>query len=145
MPKARIALKEIRREIDAKGAKWKAGRTYLSDLSSDELQLRLGFTPGPGALSLEQREARAQVELDASRAEPSAVDVATAPPAMYDLRDVNGRNFITPVRSQGGCGACVAFGTLAAMEGTLKVSLNDPGLNVDFSEAHLFYCHARAL
>ncbi|MCW2901991.1 MAG: hypothetical protein JWO67_4256 [Streptosporangiaceae bacterium] len=61
-------------------------------------------------------------------------------PAAYDLRDVGGKNFVTPVKDQLFCGSCVAFGVCAAAEGTLQVRRNDPSLGPDFSEAHLFYC-----
>lgn len=50
---------------------------------------------------------------------------------------------MTPISVQSGCGSCVAFATVAAVEATLRVERNDPGLDVDYSEAHLFYCHAR--
>jgi C1A family cysteine protease len=56
---------------------------------------------------------------------------------------VGGKNFITPIKNQGGCGSCVAFGVAATAEGTLRRQRNDPNLNVDYSEAHLFYCYAR--
>ena len=47
------------------------------------------------------------------------------------------------VRDQGSCGSCVAFGTCAVLESTLRVATNNPALDVDLSEAHLFYCYAR--
>ncbi|MFZ3555057.1 C1 family peptidase [Streptomyces sp. BH055] len=76
---------------------------------------------------------------------PAATESATTMgvPSSYDLRDVDGQNFVTPIRDQGNCGSCVAFGTLAAAEGTFRVALKNPELEIDYSEAHLFYCHAR--
>jgi hypothetical protein len=50
------------------------------------------------------------------------------------------------VKDQGSCGSCVAFGTLASIEGTARVATNiavgDPGGDAlqDLSEAQLFYC-----
>jgi C1A family cysteine protease len=132
---------EIQAAIAREGARWTAGPTPFADLSEEERQLFLGYTPGPNEPSLLEREQVAHRNLVA----PPTMAVAAAgvaPPA-YDLRNVDGRNFITPIKSQGGCGSCVAFGTIAAIEGTLKVALNDPDLDVDLSEAHLFYCHAR--
>ena len=66
--------------------------------------------------------------------------IAAAYPTSYDLRDVDGQNFITSVKDQEYCGSCVAFGVCAAVEGTIQILNNDPSLNPDFSEAHLFYC-----
>ena len=43
-------------------------------------------------------------------------DVGTDFPETFDLRDLNGKNYVTPVRSQGLFGTCWAFGTCAAAE-----------------------------
>lgn len=120
------------------GESWVPGTTSVSELSDSEKRLRLGAVPPAGAPTLEEREATA-----AANRESAAVTAATAP-ASYDLRDVGGRNFVSPVVDQGGCGSCVAFGSAATVEGTFRRQRNDANLAVDFSEAHLFYCIARA-
>lgn len=60
----------------------------------------------------------------------------TAPPS-YDWRNVGGINYVTPVKNQGGCGSCVAFGVIGAFEAVIKI---ETGATTDLSEAHLFYC-----
>jgi hypothetical protein len=60
------------------------------------------------------------------------------------LRNVGGKNFVTSVKDQGACGSCVAFGSVATVEGTFRVQRNNPSLAIDLSEAELFYCIARA-
>lgn len=74
----------------------------------------------------------------------TATEAAVAAPALFDLRQVSGSGYITPVKDQGGCGSCVAFGSTAAVEGTLRYQTRDPNLAVDLSEAQLFYCIAVA-
>jgi hypothetical protein len=132
---------EVQAAIDRDGARWEAGPTPLTDLPVEEKLRYLGSVPGPNEPSLDEREPAALRNFASPQAmaPPAGVEL----PAAYDLRDVGGRSFITPHRNQGDCGSCVAFGTIAAAEGTLRVALNDPDLDVDYSEAHLFYCHAR--
>lgn len=57
------------------------------------------------------------------------------PPPRFDLRESSG---LTPVRDQGNCGSCWAFGVMGAVESNWAVS--GRGL-FDLSEDHLNTCH----
>jgi uncharacterized protein with beta-barrel porin domain len=59
-------------------------------------------------------------------------------PSSFDLRDIDGRSYIGPVRNQEQCGSCWSFGTLAAAESTWN-RLHDlyDERAIDFSEAFL--------
>ncbi|WP_327358315.1 C1 family peptidase [Streptomyces sp. NBC_01304] len=133
-------VEEIQQAIARNNADWQAESNPLTRLPLEEQRRRLGFVPGPNDPSLAEREAVALRNQPGPGGPESA---ALGVPGAYDLRDVDGQNYITPVRNQGNCGSCVAFGTLAAAEGTLRVALKNPDLEIDYSEAHLFYCHAR--
>ncbi|MCJ7620510.1 MAG: hypothetical protein MUP64_09870 [Anaerolineae bacterium] len=61
-------------------------------------------------------------------------------PSRVDWRSQGGQDWTTPVRSQGACGTCVAFATAGAVESRLEIALNNPDLNPDLSEAHLYFC-----
>jgi hypothetical protein len=61
-------------------------------------------------------------------------------PDYLDWRDVSGVNWMTPIRNQGGCGSCVAFGTMGAFEAMLRIDANNPNWNLDLSEQHIFSC-----
>ncbi len=57
-------------------------------------------------------------------------------PSSYDLRNVNGINRVTPVKNQGSCGSCWAFGTYGSEESVLMSSEY-----WDFSENNLKNTH----
>ncbi|WGG50622.1 C1 family peptidase [Rugamonas sp. DEMB1] len=136
-----ISLNQIRDALQAQGDPWQAGATSMSLLHPDEQQVRLGVKPPPGEpgiAEVAQRSQQIQADMQArARASVGA-------PAEYDLRNVGGQNFVTPVVDQSACGSCVAFGTVAAIESRLRVQRGNPDLAVDLSEAHLFFCHGRA-
>ncbi len=65
-----------------------------------------------------------------------------AAPAAYDLRNVGGANYVTPIKNQGGCGSCVAFGVASTIETRVRLQ-RGAGTAIDLSEAHLFFCYGR--
>ncbi len=103
----------------------------------NDANLGFGYTPGPDEPSLRERERIAS-------AKPQDVTRVTRYPQRFDWRNHNGQNYVGAIKHQGDCGSCVAFGTIAVVEGTARVLQQNPGLAVNFSEAHLFYCHGRA-
>jgi len=137
-----IDVQGLAQAITAQGADWQAGETSMTALGDSERRARLGFVPPPGAPGLEEIDRQLRSGLRPQEAFVAAAALG-APPS-YDLRDVGGRNFVTPVRDQGGCGSCVSFGTCAVIESTLRISTNNPALDVNLSEAQLFYCYGRA-
>ena len=134
-------LSEIRSALRDSGDSWTAGPTTISALPAEERRNRLGFTPPPDEPSIEELESA----LAAGRPQEAYIAAAAvgAPPS-FDLRNVSGRSFVTPIKDQGGCGSCVAFGVAAVLESTLMVARKDPAMAADLSEAQLFYCYARA-
>jgi len=60
-------------------------------------------------------------------------------PDEFDWRDVDGIDWTTSIKSQGGCGSCVAFGTIAVLEAVVQIEIDQP-IECDLSEAHLFSC-----
>lgn len=58
-------------------------------------------------------------------------------PQTFDWRDVNETNYVTPVKNQGGCGACYAFGTVAGLE---MFASTNKGQQLDLSEEQAKEC-----
>jgi C1A family cysteine protease len=56
---------------------------------------------------------------------------------LVDWRNRFGLDAVTPVRDQGPCGSCVAFGTIAALESMLIVERQ---ITLELSEAELLFC-----
>ncbi|XP_073518139.1 dipeptidyl peptidase 1 [Phyllobates terribilis] len=42
-------------------------------------------------------------------------------PDAWDWRDIDGHNFVSPVRNQGGCGSCYSFATMGMLEARIRV------------------------
>jgi C1A family cysteine protease len=132
----RMNVKQLNRALKGAQARWIA----VTDPAKAAKIYSLGYTPGPSDHSLRDRE------LVAQRNHQQFMEMATPPayPSRFDWRNVSGHNFMTPVRDQRRCGACVAFGCIAAVESAVRIRKKNPGLNIDLSEAHLFYCHGNA-
>ena len=67
-------------------------------------------------------------------------------PRSWDWRDVKGKNYISPAKNQGGCGSCVAFSIVAALETHYRIERNLPTEKepIDLSEASLFFPSGRS-
>jgi C1A family cysteine protease len=62
------------------------------------------------------------------------------PPQSFDLRSLNGKNYVTEVRDQGGCNSCTAFAVVAAIEAAKSVKDDANNPQIHFSEDQLFSC-----
>ncbi len=133
-----LKVPDLQALIGQSAGRWRADVTNLSHLPEAEKLRRLGATHPGGAAGLVARET------GAARVFAAGIAAAVGYPASWDWRDVGGQSYITPVKDQGSCGSCVAFGTIATVEGTMRVAQHQPHLAIDLSEAQLFYCDAAA-
>lgn len=61
-------------------------------------------------------------------------------PRSIDWRNFAGQSWLTPVRTQGNCGSCVAFGTVATIEAYFNIVSNVHDLDLDLSEQYIYMC-----
>ena len=61
-------------------------------------------------------------------------------PTSFDLRDVNGHNYLSPVQNQGSFGSCYAFGATAAAESAYNMAMGLYDENAtNFSESYIIW------
>ena len=130
-----VDLEQMQAASSRLGLEWRPGETPNSQLSRLRVRARTGAVPPGGRRALTARvRAAAKVDHDANLARAAAL------PAKVDWRNKGG-NFVTPVKDQMFCGSCVAFGTIAVLESMVRITGQAPGLAVDLSEAHLYFCY----
>jgi C1A family cysteine protease len=61
-------------------------------------------------------------------------------PRSFDLRSVNGQNYITEVRDQKECNSCTAYAVVAAIEGAISIKNGVVNPTIHLSENQLFFC-----
>lgn len=67
------------------------------------------------------------------------LQLASTLPKQFDWRDRDGVNFVSPVRNQGSCGSCYAFGSMALYEARLRIATNNTVQKV-FSTQDIVSC-----
>jgi C1A family cysteine protease len=137
-------IKAIQDAIASAGFSWQPANNLFSSMTKEEQDKYLGYSPGPQDISLEEQERIGNENFSLFKA--SSIQsgfTASAIPAILDWRNKDGQNYVSPVKNQGSCGSCVAFGTATSVESRVKIQ-RGAGYAIDLSEAHLFYCIARS-
>ncbi len=118
-----LSIDNLNKSLAAKHATWRAKDNWLNHLSRSDLVRMMG----------------------ARNVHPSGVMFSTqnyspAVPQVWDWRNVNGMNYVSPILNQGHCGSCVAFATIATLETQMNVTSGIPNLNMELSPQALFEC-----
>lgn len=120
-------VEQIRQAITQQGANWQAAETPYTNLTWEQKQAMLGLLPGYGDEAMLRRQPQFPGPVDGVDEE-------------VDWRNRNGANWVTPVRNQGQCGSCWAFGGVAAMESGTLIYGNAPNYPLNLSEQYLVSC-----
>jgi C1A family cysteine protease len=145
MDQEEFSLEALLSAVKEKEAKWEPAITNLSMLSDEEKMQRLGLMPTTTELELSTKFGLDKPIMSRWRrttktkkeSNPGSVGL----PSRWDWRNVSGVRWTSPTRDQDGCGSCVAFGTLAALEALLRIrTYQDHSKSLDLSEAHLLFC-----
>ncbi|WKN45013.1 C1 family peptidase [Tunicatimonas pelagia] len=134
---AKLEIAELQAQLIDEA--WDAAPNPITEMSDEEQTIILGATPPDGPPSKTQKETSKKSAL-AQHQRVSARTGAGAHPSSFDWRSKDGGNYVTAIKSQGGCGSCVAFGVLSVVESMVRITKNMPNYDTDLSEAHLFYC-----
>ncbi|WP_437683932.1 C1 family peptidase [Sorangium sp. So ce131] len=117
-----LSISQLKLTIASRNARWLAKPTPLGNLNDQQRRALLGVSLN--AADLAARTRVAETTLGSFDQE-------------VDWRARRGRNFVTSVRDQGGCGSCVSFATVALLESMCGV---EKGQLLDLSEADLHFC-----
>lgn len=120
----RREVAELNARIKANNLDWVAGVTSMTRLSPEERRKRLGNID--------------PLYIDPARFAVVSSDITIQ--AYKDWRSHGGSDWMTPIKDQGLCGSCWAFGTLAVVESVWKIFQNRPTSNPDLAEQHLLSC-----
>ncbi|NWH45892.1 CATC peptidase, partial [Fregata magnificens] len=56
---------------------------------------------------------------------PELLKKVSGLPESWDWRNINGVNYVSPVRNQGSCGSCYAFSSMAMLEARIRILTNN--------------------
>ena len=138
-------IDRINQNIQKTGQKWIAGETSISKLSYQEKKRFFGgnvpnfqgfeyYTGGVFALP------GAKNNLDSDHSQPAYLFQQEPKYASeFSWKNRHGQDWVTPVKNQGGCNSCWAFGTTAATELLVNLYYNRQ-LDYDLSEQNIISC-----
>jgi hypothetical protein len=143
-------VKELRTILKQGKAQWTIPPEIADgiDVESISKPFALGALPPPaGSLTARSPRMRKATEIGFALWQPNthrlARPIVNGLPQGWDWRNVQGRNWVSPPKNQGGCGSCVAFGVAAALESHQRIETSNANLLMDTSEANLFFVNER--
>ena len=127
-------LATVQERIQSSGAKWQAAETSISQLPAEQRRMHLGLVKGSSSIPAGAPAPAATAATKAPATLPATLDYNVPAPG-------NTYGYVTPIRDQGNCGSCWAFGTTATLESQYLMSTNGAGQpTLNLSEQILLSC-----
>jgi cathepsin L len=131
-PHINAKLLQLRQQITAK--RWKFSVGYTKAMEFELHKIARMKVPVNLQQMIKAQNTRAAAFLKAPPSPPPAMAICAKTAKSFDWRQANA---VTPIKSQGGCGSCWAFGTHGAFESSWQI-INDETL--DTSEQDTLDC-----
>lgn len=143
-------LKKLRTSLHEAEVEWSVPEELGDhlDVAESAAEYGLGSLPLPaGTLTARMPRMRSPEDAPFREWSPEVLPIlwplVQVLPKSWDWRNVRDHNWVMPLRNQGGCGACIAFATAAAVESHWRIQNGRADLNLDLSEAGLFFTNNR--
>lgn len=128
----KLKLQMLRDASRARNYTFQVGYTKVMDYTIEQVT---GLVEPPNLSKLLRKQNLSAEKLKDKALISEIVGTCSASVSMFDWRQNKGA---TPVRDQGACGSCWAFGTLGAFEGSYRIKNN---LIIDSSEQDILDCN----
>ena len=132
-----LKIEHINNSLSAKNAAWRAGKTFLSEMSYWEKKSVWG-DPIPNLSGFDYYIGGIFTMPGYENSTPRNRD-ASQFVTEFDWRNRHGKNWITPIKEQGDCASCWAFSAIATFESYVNLYYNQL-LNYDLSEQDILSC-----
>ncbi|MCX6722621.1 MAG: hypothetical protein NT094_00960, partial [Candidatus Staskawiczbacteria bacterium] len=140
----------LNQQLQASGGKWFAGVTTVSLLPNNQLQKMFTKDDGtpvdavPNLQGLQYYKGGIfEIKNSSLAAKGSPTDSNIIVPDSFDWRNVNGEDWMTPVKTQQG-NSCAYYGTVGSYESIINLFYNQH-LNIDLSEQMYIDCSSEYL
>ena len=142
-----MKVQQFKKLLKTKKATWNIMKNISDDLKISDVSVKnvsLGALPTPrGSVTTRLPRIRRPLDGPVYTWEPNTITRLRAAkrrlPRTWDWRNVKNKNWVTDARNQGGCGSCVAFAVVGAVESYRRIEKNNANLNVNLSESSLYF------
>lgn len=132
-----LKIEHINNSLSAKNAAWRAGKTFLSEMSYWEKKSVWG-NPIPNLSGFDYYIGGIFTMPGYENSTPRNRD-ASQFVTEFDWRNRHGKNWITSIKNQSNCASCWAFSSVATLESYVNLYYNQL-LNYDLSEQDVLSC-----